>query len=215
MIEDITTNAIGGLISSTIAGLFLLALRFYIKRQDRSVEKRELILDIKNKNFRSTGIILLYTLVLLQFGWTTAIFGATAILVQYFGGENNDWGFIMLGTFIIQGVFMVPVAIRLYHRLHKSQFWIKPFIIIVSFIMTVLEVSLITNDFPTFEAIGSIALLLGFTFLALLPGLYIGQHLARKTQSEFTMTQLFKRLPQRDKKELIELVDSLPSVVGK
>jgi hypothetical protein len=45
--------------------------------------------------------------------------------------------------------------------------------------------------------------------------MYVGQYLARKTQSEFTMTQLFKRLPQHDKKELIELVDSLPSVVGK
>jgi hypothetical protein len=215
VIQDITSNAIGGLISSTIAGFFLLTLRFYIRKQDQALERRELILDIKNKTHRSTPIILLYILGTLQLSWTMAIFGVAAVLGQYFGRPNNDWGYIMLGTFLVMSIVMVPISIRLYHRLHRNQFWIKPFIIIVTFLLTSLEVSFITGDFPTPEAIGALIFLLAFFFISLLPGMYIGQRIAKKTQSEFIMTQLFKRLPTQDKKELIELVDSLPSVSAK
>ncbi len=217
MIQDITANAIGGLVTSIIVGIFVLALRFYIRWRDQFVARDELLLDIKNKTHRPTSLMLLYTLAVLQLSWTLAIFGVTALLVQYFGRTNDDWLSIILGTLLVMAFTMTPIAIRFYHRIHKNYFWIKPLIIILTFLGAVIEVSIITGSFPT-SAPGSImgvAVLFAGTFLALLPGMYVGQYIARKTQSAFTMAQLFKHLSSSDRKELIELVDSLPSASTK
>ena len=213
MIQDITANAIGGLITSVIVGTFVLALRFYIRWRDQLVTHRELLHDIKNKTHRPTSLMLLYTLAMLQLTWTLAIFGVVAFLIQYFGRANNDFAWIVFSTLIVTGIAIVPISIRLYHRLRKNYFWIKPFVIVLSFLAAAIEVGIITGEFPSLvlgDMVGLAALLV-LTFMALLPGMYLGQYIARKTQSTFTMTQLFKHLSGSDKKELIELVDSLPS----
>lgn len=217
MVQDITANAIGGLITSVIVGTFVLGLRFYIRWRDQFVAQKELLLDIKNKTHRPTSLMLLYTLAVLQLAWTLAIFGVTALLVQYFGRASDDWASIVLGTLFVMAVVVVPVAVRLYHRLHKNYFWIKSFVIILTFLCTTIEVGVITGDFPkvTPDEILGVAMLLALTFAALLPGMYLGQYIARKTQPAFTIAQLFRHLSAGDKKELIELVDSLPSVSKK
>lgn len=217
MIQDITANAIGGLVTSLIVGTFVLGLRFYIRWRDQFVAREELIVDIKNKTHRPTSLMILYTLAVLQLAWTLAIFGVTALLGQYFGRANNDWAPIVLGVLIVMAVVIVPVAIRLYHRLHTDYFWVKPSIIVLTFIGMAIEASMITRDFPAFAAsdILGLAMLMAVTFMALLPGMYLGQYIARKTQSAFTIAQLFKHLSLSDQKELIELVDSLPSASTK
>lgn len=213
MIQDITANAIGGLITSVIVGIFVLTLRSYIRWRDQFVSRSELIVDIKNKTHRPTSLMLLYTLAVLQFAWTLAIFGVTALLVQYFGRANNDWGSIAFGILLVMAGVIIPVSVRLYHRLHKDYFWVKPCIVVLTFLGMTIEVSMITGDFPAFTpgSVIGLALLMALTFLALLPGMYVGQYIARKTQSAFTIAQLFKQLAPNDQKELIELVDSLPS----
>lgn len=217
MIQEITVNAIGGLITSMIVGTFVLGLRSYIRWRDQFVARRELMLDIKNKTHRPTSLMLLYTLAVLQFSWTVAIFGVTALLSQYLGRANDDWGIIVISTLLVMAIVAVPVAVRLYHRLHKDYFWIKPFIVVATFIGVVIEVSIITGDFPKSAPsdIMGVITLLAFTFIALFPGMHLGQYIARKTQSAFTIAQLFKHLSEKDKKELIELVDSLPSASAK
>jgi len=217
MIQDITANAIGGLITSVIVGVFVLTLRFYIRWRDQFVAQKELLIDIKNKTHRPTSLMLLYTLAVLQLGWTLAIFGVTALLVQYFGRVSDDWAPIVLGTVIVMAVVMIPVAVRLYHRLHKDYFWIKPLVIILTFVSAAIETGFITGDFPALrpsDVMGIVALF-ALTYIALLPSMYLGQYIARKTQAAFTITQLFRHLTESDKKELIELVDSLPSVSEK
>jgi hypothetical protein len=217
MIQDITTNAIGGLVTSVIVGAFVLGLRSYIRWRDQFVARGELLHEIKNKTHRPTPLMLLYTLAVLQLAWTLAIFGVTALLVQYFGREDDNWASIVLSTLLVMGIAVIPIAIRLYHRLHKNYFWIKPLVIILTFFGTVTEVSLITREYPGFapDDLLGLTMLLAMTFVALLPGMYLGQYIARKTQSAFTIVQLFKHLSPSDKKELIELVDSLPSVSTK
>lgn len=217
MIQDITANAIGGLITSIIVGTFVLALRFYIRWRDQFVTRGEILVDIKNKTHRPTSLMIVYTLAVLQFAWTLAIFGVTALSVQYFGRANNDWAPIVLGILLAMAVTIVPVAIRLYHRLHKDYFWVKPLIVVLTFLGVAIEASVITGDVPTFapSSILGLAMLLALTFLALFPGMYLGQYIARKTQSAFTIAQLFKHLAPNDQKELIELVDSLPSASAK
>ena len=217
MIQDITANAIGGLITSVIVGFFVLSLRFYIRWRDQFVVQRELMLDIKNRTHRPLPLMILYTLAVLQLAWTLAIFTVTAFLVQYFGRANYDWELIIFGTLFVMAIVIIPVAIRLYHRLYRNYFWIKPTIVILTFFGVAIEASIITGDFPTMTPSGvmGVSTLLVFTFLALIPGMYLGQHIARRTQSAFTIAQLFKHLSVGDKKELIELIDSLPSVSTK
>lgn len=213
MMQDITSNVIGGLIVSVVGGLFVLGLRLYARRRDQSMTKKELILDIKNKTYRPTALVLSYTLVVLQLAWTAAFFSSGSIFLK---GADDFLSFAVM-IFIIMAIVVIPVSIRLYHRLQVNHAWIKPFIIIVTFFAIIIEVTLINRELPPLdpEALLGFSVFIGFVVITLLPGLYIGQYLARKTQSEFTMAQLFKRLSVRDKKELIELVDSLPSAQRK
>ncbi len=212
MVQDITSNAVGGIISGAIGFVFMVILRYYMRRQDRAISRRELIVDIKNKTYRSKMVMFLYVLTILQLAWLVTLFVLLALLDEYFDRYVNDSLFMLFGILIIMGSVMVPIAIYLHHRLKQLSLWTSLGIIVVSYVLAIFEASILEGSLPENEQIGPLLVLLVPTCATLLLSVYIGRYIARQTQSEFTMTQLFKRLPQRDKKTLIELVDSLPSV---
>jgi hypothetical protein len=212
VVQDITSNAVGGIISGAIGFVFMVILRYYMRRQDRAISRRELIVDIKNKTYRSKMVMFLYVLTILQLAWLVTLFVLLALLDEYFDRYVNDSLFMLFGILIIMGSVMVPIAIYLHHRLKQLSLWTSLGIIVVSYVLAIFEASILEGSLPENEQIGPLLVLLVPTCATLLLSVYIGRYIARQTQSEFTMTQLFKRLPQRDKKTLIELVDSLPSV---
>ncbi len=216
MLQDITSNAIGNIISGLVVALFMLCLKFYTNRQDKEATQKELVLDIKNKTYRSTVVVVAFALAFLQMAWSIVIFTIIPVTKEYLGGGSDSEGMPLSLVLILlaMGIVMVPVAIYVNHRLKRTPVWMNPALVVATFTLMIIEISIITGDPPPLDQFGIVLVLLGITSVALLPGAYLGQYLAKKSQHNFTMNQLFKRLPKHDKKELIELVDSLPSVAG-
>ncbi len=218
MLQNIISNTIGHLLGAAIGALSVLYLRFYMNRAEKGATKQEMVLDIKNKTHRPTMVVFLYALAILQIAWSVALLTIVPLIDHYLQtSEYEEMPLKALLMLLFMGVVMIIVSAYVAHRLRNNRTELYVGLILATFCLTVIEISILTGEFPTADLEGFIGLLMlfGFSCITLLPGVALGRFIAQKTQLEFTMNQLFRRLPLKDKKELIELVDSLPSIATK
>lgn len=213
MLQDLTVNTIAGI----LAGIVITYLHVYLLRRDNDREPKKLVLDIKNKVYRPAPIVFIFALALLQLSWSVITIALIPLVHDTWLTEVYiaDVPLVVFVLLFAMGVAMLFVSIYMHHRLPKINWWLYLVLITCTYTLAVTEASLFAGDFPTIEDAGSMFLMLAVTAAIFLPLIYAGRYVAIKTQQEFTMLQLFKHLTKQDKSDLIEIVDSLPSVKNK
>jgi len=213
MLQDLTVNIIAGI----LAGIVVTYLHVYLIHQDKDLGRKELILDIKNKALRSPLVVFIYALALLQVAWSIITLALIPLVRNTWieDAQIGEVSFVIFILLITMGVTMVFVSIYMHHRLTKSRLGTNILLIVATYTLAVVEASIVADSFPTLRDTGLILIMLGTTSSILLPAIYLGRYLAKKTQPHFTMQQLFRHISDQDKIDLIEIVDSLPSVKGK
>lgn len=213
MLQDLTVNIIAGI----LAGIVVTYLHVYLIHQDRDLGRKELILDIKNKALRSPLVVFIYALALLQVAWSIITLALIPLTRNTWieDAQIGEVSFIIFILLVAMGITMVFISIYMHHRLSKSRLSRNVLLVVATYTLAVTEASIVVDSFPTLRDAGLMLIMLGITSSILLPAIYLGRYLAKKTQPHYTMQQLFKHLSDQDKKDLIEIVDSLPSVKGK
>lgn len=213
MLQDLTVNTVAGV----LAGIVVTYLHVYLIHHDKDLGRKELILDIKNKAFHPPLVVFVYALALLQVAWSIITLALIPLVRNTWveDAQIGDVSFVVFILLIAMGVTMVFISIYMHHRLAKSRLSMNVALIVATYTLAVIEASIVADAFPTLKDTGLMLIMLGVTSSILLPAIYLGRYLAKKTQPHFTMQQLFTRLSHQDKKDLIEIVDSLPSVRDK
>lgn len=213
MLQDLTVNIIAGI----LAGIVVTYLHVYLIHQDKDLGRKELILDIKNKALRSPLVVFVYALALLQVAWSIITLALIPLVRNTWieDAQIGEVSFVIFILLIAMGITMVFISIYVHHRLSKSRLSRNIILVVVTYTLAVTEASIVADSFPTLRDAGLMLIMLGVTSSILLPAIYLGRYFAKKTQPHYTMQQLFKHISDQDKKDLIEIVDSLPSVKGK
>lgn len=213
MLTDLFVNTAG----TILGGAVLAYLHIYMERRDKELGRRQLVKEIKNRVYRPAVIVFVVALAMLQVTWNiiTLLLVPIAEDSELSGAIIGDIPVMIIILILITGIVTVPISIYMHHRLPKYSLIFSMALIVTTFGLAVTEASIIAGEFPDEDDTAIMLSLLLITTSVLLPALYLGAHLAKKTEQEFIMTQLFKRLSQQDKKDLIDIVDSVPSVKDK
>ena len=200
----------------------LLAGYFGNKVQKKDKTKADQIRDyLDNKHHISPEIAILYIIGYMQLS-QKMLAGIIENIISGIHPFTQDDLAVMNSSIIYASMlFIIPITIYVSHRLKKN----APIWMLIGtylnqiFIVTINAIFAYSIIIKPVLASKSLAMFLfanlGITIASLVPGIILGYIWAKKTQLQFVLDQLFRKLPTDEQKQLVELTRLLPSVAEK